>query len=67
MKTPKAVEMVLKVDELLKKFENYLRPLIDNWKCTIPQQVREKIKNPLFTINNNKTIGLNFAKEVIIF
>lgn len=67
MQTPKAIEIEQKVDELTARFENYLRPMFDEWKRKVPGTIREKILYPLFKINNNKTIEMNFAKEVKYF
>lgn len=67
MQTPRAVEIQLKVDKLKDKFENYLRLLFDEWKRVVPVQIQDNIVNPLFTINSDKKLGQNFAKEVIIF
>lgn len=66
MRTPNGIEIELKIDELLNKLEDYLQPLFDEWKRTVPEQIKEKIVYPLFTIDENRTIGLNFSKEVII-
>jgi len=67
MQTLKAIEIEQKVDELKDKFKNYLQPLFDEWKSVVPGQIQEKIEYPLFKINDDQTIGINFAKEVIIF
>lgn len=64
MQTSKGTDVELKVKDLTDKFKNYLRPLFDEWKESVPKIIQEKIKKPLFTINDDKTIGLNFAKEV---
>lgn len=66
MQTPRAVEIQCKVDKLSDKFENYLRLLFDEWKRDVPGQIRENIVKPLFTINSDKKIGQNFAKEVML-
>lgn len=66
MRTTRGVEIELMINELTNKFKNYLRPLFDEWKRDVPIQIQEKIAYPLFTINNDKTISLNFNKEVII-
>lgn len=66
MRTQKGMEIELKINELTDKFENYSRSLFDEWKRNVSIQIQEKIAYPLFTINNDKTIGLNFDKEVII-
>lgn len=65
MRTPKSVQIELKVNELMDKFTNYLRPLFEEWKCVVSNQIQEKIMYPLFTMSSNKTIRLNFPKEVI--
>lgn len=65
MRTPKSVQIELKVNELMDKFTNYLHPLFEEWKCVVSNQVQEKIVYPLFMINSDKTISLNFPKEVI--
>jgi len=66
MQTPKGIEIEIKVEELTNAFENYLRQLFDEWKRVVSNQIKIKIVDPLFTINENKTISLNFAKEVNI-
>lgn len=67
MKTPRGDQINIKVEKLKDKFKNYLSPLFEEWKRVVPIQIQEKIVQPLFTINNNKTISLNFSEEVIIF
>lgn len=64
MQTPKAIEIEQKIDELKVRFESYLRPMFDEWKREVPGVIREKILYPLFKINDDKTIDINFAKEV---
>lgn len=66
MQTPKGIEIEIKVEELTNAFENYLRQLFDEWKRVVSNQIKKNIVDPLFTINKNKTISLNFAKEVNI-
>lgn len=66
MQTQKGIAIKLKINKLTDKFENYLRSLFDKWRCNVSIQIQNKIQYPLFTINNDKTIGLNFDKEVII-
>lgn len=66
MQTPKGMEIEQKVKELTEKFEKFLRPVFEEWKRDVPDQIQEKIAYPLFKIYDDKTIGLNFAKEVII-
>lgn len=66
MRTTKGIEIENKFEELIQKFEKFLRPLFEEWKREIPKQIQEKIACPLFRINIDKTIDLNFAKEVII-
>lgn len=67
MQSQKAVQLEQKVDLLNDQFKNYLRPLFEKWKRVVPIQIQESIVNPLFTVNKNKTISLNFKKEVILF
>lgn len=67
MRTPKGIQIEQIVDELTRAFQNYLHPLLDEWKRYEPIQIQEKIGCPLFTVYDDKTIGLNFAKEVIIY
>jgi len=67
MKTPRADQINIKIEQLKYKFKNYLSPLFEEWKRVVPQLVQEKILQPLFTINKNNTISLNFSIEVIIF
>lgn len=67
MQTSKALEIVQKVNELTDKFNKYLRILFNEWTLVVPETIREKIMYSLFKINNNKTININFAKEVIFF
>lgn len=67
MKTPRGIKIEQKVKQLKKNFERYLWPIFEDWKRVVPGIIRNKIVNPLFKIDNdNKTIGLNFAKEVIM-
>jgi len=66
MRTPKGIQIEQMVDELTCAFQNYLHSLFDEWKRYRPVQIQEKVEYPLFTTNDDKTIGLNFAKEVII-
>lgn len=66
MQSPRGVKIDQKLEKLKDSFESYLRPLIDEWIRDVPDIIREKIVNPLFTVDGNKMIGLNFAKEVII-
>lgn len=66
IRTPKGVEIERRITELTNKFENYMRLLFDDWRHIVPQQIQEKIMYPLFTINDNYTISINFAKEVIL-
>lgn len=67
MQSQKAVQLEKKVDLLSDKFKNYLRPMFEEWKRVVPIQIQDSLANPLFTVNQNKTIGLNFKKEVILF
>lgn len=67
MKTPRGDQINIKVEELKDKFKNYLSPLFEEWKRVVPIQIQENIVQPLFTINKNNTISLNFSEEVIIF
>lgn len=67
MQTPKAKTVLQNVNELTEKFKDYLQLLFDDWKHAAPITIHEKIKHPLFTINVDKTISMNFAKEVIYF
>lgn len=64
MKTKKGTEIERKVNELTDKFKNYARSLFDEWTNVVPQQIQEKIAYPLFTVNSDKIIDMNFAKEV---
>jgi len=66
MQTPKGVQVEQMVDELTCAFKNYLHSLFDEWKRSEPKQIQQKVECPLFTINDDKTIVLNFAKEVIM-
>lgn len=65
MRTEEGVQIELEVNELMDKFTNYFRNLFEKWKCVLLKQIQEKITYPLFMINSNKTISLNFPKEVI--
>jgi len=67
MKTPRANQIYIKVEQLKDKFKNYLSSLFEEWKRVVPLQVQEKVLQPLFTINKNNTISLNFSEEVILF
>jgi hypothetical protein len=67
MQSQKAIQLEKKVELLNEQFKNYLLPLFEEWKRVVPIQIQESIVNPLFTVNDNKTIGLNFKKEVNIF
>lgn len=67
MQTSKAIEIVQKINELTDKFNKYLRTLFDEWTLVVPETIREKIMYSLFKINDDKTIDINFAKEVIYF
>lgn len=67
MQTSKAIEIVQKINELTDKFNKYLRTLFDEWTIVVPETIREKIMYSLFKINDDKTIDINFAKEVIYF
>ncbi|VVC32244.1 Hypothetical protein CINCED_3A002285 [Cinara cedri] len=64
MQTPKSIQIELKVNELMDKFTNYLHPLFEDWKCVVSNQIQDKIVYPLFIMNSNKTISLNFPKEL---
>lgn len=66
MQTRNGTNIELKINELTTKIEDHLRPIFENWRHTVPKQIEEKIKYPLFMVKDDKTIGLNFAKEVII-
>lgn len=67
MQIPKGVQIELDIDELTTRFNNYLLPLFNEWKRVVPEQIQSKIIHPLFTINGDMTISLNFPKEVIIY
>lgn len=67
MKTSRAEKMNIKIEQLKDKFKNYLSPLFEEWKRVVSIQIQEKIVQPLFMINKNNTINLNFSEEVIIF
>lgn len=67
MQSQKAIQLEKKVELLNDQFKNYLHPLLEEWKRVVPKQIQESIVNPLFTVNKNKTIGLNFKKEVNLF
>lgn len=67
MKTPRGDQINIKTEQLKDKFKNYLSPIIEEWKRVVPLQIQDKIVQPLFTINKNNTISLNFSEEVIIF
>jgi len=67
MKTPRGDQINIKVEQLKDKFKNYLTPIFEEWKRVVPTQIQEKLMQPLFTINDNKTIGLNFSEEVIVY
>jgi len=64
LKTPRGDKINIKIEQLKDKFKNYLSPLFEEWKGVVPLQIQEKIEQPLFTINKNNTISLNFSKEV---
>ncbi|XP_050529246.1 dynein beta chain, ciliary-like [Daktulosphaira vitifoliae] len=64
MKTQKAAEIMLKINEMCEKTKNYLKPIFIEWKKNTPRLIQENIKKPLFIVNEDKTIGLNFAKEL---
>jgi len=66
MRTQKGIKIEKDIDELTYAFRDYLRRLFDEWKRKIPTLIQEKIMYPLFAIKDNKEIGLNFPKEVII-
>lgn len=66
MRTQNGIEIELKLNEIIiSKLEDYLRPLFDEWKRVVPTRIKEKIVYPLFIVDENRTIGLNFSKEVI--
>lgn len=67
MNTPKGEQVVKSINELNENFKSYLQRLFDDWKSTVSDTINEKIKYPLFKINDNKTIDINFAKEVTYF
>jgi len=67
MKTPRGDQINIKVEQLKDKFKKYVNPMLEEWKRIVPIQIQENIVQPLFTISANKTISLNFSKEVIIF
>ncbi|KAL4088975.1 hypothetical protein QTP88_024053 [Uroleucon formosanum] len=64
LKTPRGDKINIKIEQLKDKFKNYLNPLFEEWKGVVPLQIQEKIEQPLFTINKNNTINLNFSKEL---
>lgn len=53
------------IDKLKYAFQEYLRILFDEWKRNIPAVIQQTIIYPLFTISDDKKIGLNFPNEVI--
>lgn len=66
MKTLRGLKIEKKIENFKDSLENYLRPLADEWIRMTPEIIQDKIMSPLFTVYSDKTIGLNFAKEVII-
>lgn len=65
MQSPRAIRIQQKIDLLSGDLKNYLNPIFDEWKRIVPKQIQEGIGNPLFTIHSDKTISINFKKEVI--
>lgn len=65
MQSPKAVQIELKIDQLKDRLYKYVRSVFDEWTHSVPTQIQEKIKYPLFIFNSDKTIRMNFPKEVI--
>lgn len=66
MRTPRGVQTQIKIEELSDKLTNYLRSTFEEWKNVVPIVINEKIVYPLFKVNEDRTIELNFPKEVII-
>ncbi|XP_022182919.1 dynein heavy chain 9, axonemal-like [Myzus persicae] len=64
MKTPRGDQINIKSEQLKDKFKNYLSPIIEEWKRVVPLQIQDKIVQPLFTINKNNIISLNFSEEL---
>ncbi|XP_022163545.1 dynein heavy chain 17, axonemal-like [Myzus persicae] len=64
MKTPRGDQINIKAEQLKDKFKNYLSPIIEEWKRVVPLQIQDKIVQPLFTINKNNIISLNFSEEL---
>jgi len=67
MKTPRGEQINIKIEQLKDRFKNYLSPIFEEWTRVVPLLIQEKLMQPLFTINENNTLGLNFSEEVIIF
>lgn len=67
MRILKGVQIELDIDKLTMRFKSYLLPFFNEWKRIVPEQIQSKIIHPLFTVNSDMTISLNFPKEVIIF
>lgn len=65
MQSPRANRIQQKIDGITESFKNYMLPMIDEWKRVVPKQIQEGITSPLFTIKEDKTIRINFKKEVI--
>lgn len=66
MQTQKGNKIEKDIEELTYVLRDHLGRLFDEWKRKIPTLIQEKIVYPLFTIDDDKEIGLNFPKEVII-
>lgn len=64
MQTSRGVQIEGKVKELNDKYKSYLQSLFKKWKRLTPKLIKEKILLPLFTINDDNTIGLCFPNEV---
>lgn len=65
MQTPRGVKIEQKIEKFKDSLISYLRPLVDEWIRMVPEIIQDKIMSPFFTVHSNKTIGLNFAEEVI--
>jgi hypothetical protein len=64
MQSPRAIRIQQKIDLLTDDLKKYLHPIFDEWKRIVPKQIQEGIANPLFTLHSDKTISINFKKEV---
>lgn len=67
MQSPRAIRIQEKIDLLTDNFQKYLYSIFDEWKSVVPKQIQEGITSPLFTIHDDKTLSINFKKEVIFF